>query len=520
MIDLIFRNAEIYDGDGKAPCQADVLIQGDKIADIGHFPGASAVRVIDAKGLCLFPGFIDVHTHSDAALLRNPAREDAVRQGVTTEVTGSCGIGVAPISAGRDDYLKTVRGILGDMSDAPPFSDLDGYITAVGEAGVNYAVQLGHSPLRIEAVGNGDAEMTPEQMDALLKLEETALASGFCALSTGLCYYPASFSATDELTRLSALAAKHGAPLTIHLRSVRNRHFPGGMDPEGEAIEIAQKSGVHLHFSHFRTNVATVGKVEERLARLEDGIRQGLAITADFYPYPVGCGYVAVNLPSWVMAGGFDDIMARLGEPGTRRRIADEMESGNPALANGVFVHAPAHPGYLGRSYTEVARAGGERVADMLVRFLFEEGLNGAYIPDDPITGEMTRLFEQDFAALLGKPFYMVGSDTLPGHTRPHPRSFFTFPKILRIAREHDVPLSAVANRAAAMPADVFGLKNRGRVKRGNYADITVFDAGAVGEASAQAMAGIRYVMVNGKLRLDGGRITEELPGRALRRGL
>lgn len=512
MYDVLIRGAEIYDGTGGKPFTADVAVRNGCIASVGGPEPKPAKQVIDARGKCLLPGFIDAHTHSDVVTLTHHSREEALRQGITTEVLGSCGIGVVPMSRGREDYVRSVRAITGDPGNMGDIHSVDTYFNNVGNAATNYALQLAHCPVRIEAVGNRDTPIGKPEMAAMEAVAHKAFEEGACAFSTGLAYFPCAFSDTEEVVRLCCVAREHGVPFTIHQRSVVNRHFPNGIDPLGEAFEIARKSGVHLHLSHYKTRKFNVGNVEEVVRPIEEALQEGLHVTADFYPYPAGCGYIAVFLPAWVMDGSTEDALSRMADPKLRDRILADMEKDPKKLADGTFSHAPKHPDYLGRTFVEVARSNGQRVSEMLLQFLLEEELDGGYIPDMDFSEEMLARFRSDYARLIQKPYYMLGSDTLPLQQRPHPRTLDTFPKMLRVAREHAVPLETLANRLSSAPAEVFGLENRGVIRPGFHADLLLFnkEEGFIADRP-------ETVLVNGVCKLSGNVLAPELSGQGLR---
>ncbi len=524
MFDLLIKGAEIYDGSGGEAYTADLAISDDKIAGIGIFEETCAKKCIDARGLCLFPGLIDTHTHSDIALLNAPERTEAVLQGVTSEIISACGIGVLPMTSGRNSYLKSVTAITGTMTEEKPFTNLTEYAAAVGKSGTNYGVQVPHSPLRVEAVGFCDVPVGKKEMDRLKGLLKESLEEGACAFSTGLAYYPASFCDTAELVELCKVAAEYDVPFCTHLRSVINRYFDKNtFDATEEALEIAQKSGVHLHFSHRRTVQANVGQVASVLSPIIRGNQAGFQVTADFYPYPVGAGYVAVYLPLSLMNGDLRFTLSHLNTPEKQAAVGKEMEERIPNLADGIFIHAPKHPDYVGHSYAEVIAETGESVGTMLARFLYEEELDGGYRPHITLNEEQIAAMEKDFAEIIKSPYYMVGSDTLPLQMMPHPRSCGTFPKMLRIAREQRIPLSLMANRLCKNPATVFGMKKRGEIKKGYFADITLFDKNTVCERNSfadttKAPTGIPYVIVGGKLAVEKGKATGALGGGLVKR--
>lgn len=512
MYDVLIKCAEIYDGTGKSPVIADVAISGQRIAAVGQLPEESADSVINADGMCLLPGFIDSHTHSDAVELMHQSREEALRQGITTEVVGSCGIGIVPMYKGQDDYISTITSITGDPRPMGHVNSVDDYFNAANNTATNYAFQVAHSPIRIAAVGNRDVFIGEPELAMMEKVTHQAFEDGACAFSTGLAYYPASYSDTEEVIRLCKVAKEHNAPFTIHQRSVVNRHFPNGIDPLGESFEIARKSGVHLHLSHYKTRKATVGNVSLVTAPVEKALEEGLSVTADFYPYPAGCGEINVFLPPWVMEGDSQDILCRLADPALHDRIISALEADSVKLTDGIFTHAPKHPDYLDRSFTDVAKETGEKVSELLLRFLIEEDLEGGYAPHMDLPENRLERFNEDCAELISKPYFMVGSDTLPAQNKPHPRTFDTFPKMIRIANKYNVPIEMLVNRIAASPAKVFGLENRGMIKTGYFADLLLYrkQCGKLEDRPAS-------VFVNGVCKLDSGVLTNMMPGQGIR---
>lgn len=507
MFDLLIRNATIFDGSGAPGAVADVAIADGRIAAVGSFPYAKSRRVLQAEGHFLMPGFIDAHTHSDAEIANGSLRKEAILQGITTEIVSACGIGVVPSHAQSRAYLDTVRGIIGSLRSDIHTESIRAFYASTRQCATNYAMQLAHSPLRYAVVGCHDADPSPQQLQAMQQALSDALAQGACAFTTGLSYYPASFCNTDELVALCRVATEFGAPFCIHQRSVTNRHSAGISAPLDEAFTIARKSGVHLHLSHYKTRPASLGGVEQLTAPIERALDQGMRVTADFYPFPVGCGYVAVNLPLWVMDGTPQQILSRLADPNLRPQIAAQMEQEHPALANGIFTHAPKHASYLGKTYRQVAQEAGLSVAQMLIQFLYEEALDGGYMPDFQPSAEQLEIFYDDCAALLRKPYYMVGSDTLPSHSNPHPRSSQTFPTILSIAKSRSVPLSMLAARLSAAPAALFHLNGRGRIAQGYCADLILLDAAYQ----------VRDVWINGRQAVVGGEFQPGYAGQPLR---
>lgn len=507
MINWIIRQAQIFDGSGNPSYTADIAIQGDRIIGIGDYSNEKSDCEIDAHGKSLLPGFIDAHTHSDAVLANGDEREEAVRQGITTEVVGSCGIGPVPLSENNKSYLQLTRSVMGHLNKGIGTESVDAFFKSRSSYGTNIGLQLGHSPLRMEVIGSRDVIPTEAHLQHMETLLEEAFEQGACAFTTGLSYYPASFCDTGELIRLCKVAKRYERPFCIHQRSVKSRRMHESIDPLQEAIKIAEESGVHLHLSHYKTRLNSAGDVEKLLEPIEKARERGISITADFYPYGVGCGDIAVNLPLWVMDGSIEDVLDRLNNPATKERIIKDMEESHPNLSDGVFTHAPLHPEYVGLSYEQIAEKNGETVAQMLVRYLYEARLEGGYMPHDSRDPLVQKQLNQDYMKLLEKPYYMVGSDTLPAHMRPHPRSHSTFTKILKLAKNQNVSLEIIANRLCNNPAKLFGFKGRGRVAVGNQADIMLLDENGQPE----------WVWINGSCCLKQGKFVSQFAGRALK---
>ncbi len=521
MADVIIRGGLIHDGSGKAPEKADVVIRGDRIALIGRADGLEADTVIEAGGKAVLPGMIDVHTHTDLRMLTHPDRREALCQGVTTEITGACGIGLFPLTRRREEYLPTMRGILGD--EPRGFASCAAYLEALPPTGTNVAAQVSHSPLRMEAAGCGNRPLDPEEKRTLEALAREAFEEGAVGLSTGLAYYPAAFGDTEEVAALCRVAARFDAPVAVHQRTAFREPRPG-FDPREEVLEFARRSGARLQFSHYRTAPGTAGETDRLLAPIRRGLREGLRLTADFYPYPVGAGYAAVYLPMWAMEGGFSRTMEILRQPACRERLIRDMKRNNPLLENGVVLHAPKHPEYLGLSWREIAARRGVSVPDMLLDLLAEEELDLAYRLETGFDPEKLERLDLDFVTLLREPFYMLGSDTLPGHTLPHPRSFGAFARMLGLAVKYGMDLSLFAQRTAALPARLYALRDRGMIREGAYADLIVFSpenvrSPASFEDPMRPARGMDAVLVNGRAAVLNGTPTGAAAGRPLRRG-
>ena len=525
MLDLKIKEATIYDGRGGAPYTADVGILGERIAEIGDLSEAASRDEIDADGLALLPGFIDPHTHSDALLFRDRQRAGALCQGITTEFTGACGLGLIPLPPEwLHEYEKYSRGVLGSLPKGIDFHSVGDFIGQLDQMGLNVGVQIPHSPVRLSVTGFLDVPLKGYALDRAKEIVRQGFEEGAMSFTTGLSYYPASYGDTEEVAELCKVAAQYDAPMCIHTRTVLREPDPD-FDPREEALEIARRSGVRLHFSHYRTNPRNAGNVEWIFDPIERGLREGLRVTAEFYPYDAGSGYGPYFLPLWSVEGGLQAIIRRLQDPEDRRRIEAYFQDTIHPAYHGVFTHLPRNPQYIGLSFEEVALARGQTVPCMLCDLMLDEelevGYHGTPCEDTAILEQLDR----DFVTFIQKPYYMVGSDTLPGQMRPHPRSYGSFAKMLRLARQLGLPLELLANRLSYLPARTFHLRDRGEIARGKFADLVLLDPNRAGDTASyrnpiSLPVGILHVVVNGRMAVRDERITGIMAGRSLNRRL
>ena len=322
----------IYDGSGAPAYSGDILVRGDRIEAVGKFDDTESERIIEGGGLAAAPGFIDTHTHSDGKLLEDPQHSNSLRQGVTTEILGQDGLSYSPLS--RENYLVNRRylsGILGlppdnlDMSTVAAFkSHYDRKVS------INTAYCIAHGAIRLETVGFKDMPLRGEQLDKAKNLIRQGMEEGAVGLATGMSYFPNAWSDTDELVELCKVVAEYGGVYVTHLRDKNtDRGFGGG--GVAEALEIGRRSGAKVHFSHFRTDESTAGRVRERTELIDKAINEGIDISLELYPYPTGSTFPLSFLPSYAHEGGPEAIMQRLENPQERKL------SGEPR--RGIFYH-------------------------------------------------------------------------------------------------------------------------------------------------------------------------------------
>ena len=527
LFDVLITGGQLIDGTGSPAVRSDLGIKEDRVAATGDLSSATAARVVDATGLTLCPGFIDTHCHSDGILILDGQHAMGIRQGVTTEIITPDGSGYAPLPP---DKYRQVRQYHAGVLGLPP-EDLD--VSSIEASRNNYdrhtacnvAMFLGHGPLRMNIIGMKDAPMAGAELERAENMLLEGLEQGACGFSTGLSYYPNSWSDSDEIVALCKVAAKFGMPFSIHTRTAyRERGFKGGGIED--AIEIARRSGVKLHIEHTRTAPDTAGQVEKLMAPVEQAKRDGVDVTLETYPYPTGAGAPIGGLPGWFHEGTPEDMIARLADPETKAKLVTALRE-TPGLGDfagymWTYLESAANKHMEGMAFPDAAAARGVSVEEMVCDVLLEEKLIAGFrgVPTSSI--RLWRQVEEDVMDLLARDDYMVGSDACPIGGMVHPRAYGTFPRIVgRLRRRYGHPLERVIQRCTQNPAVRFGLKDRGVLEVGKFADVVVFDDETISDQStfedpAVHPVGIEYVLVNGEVAVDNQRCTGVLAGRAV----
>jgi len=539
--DLLIKNGNVIDGRGNPEpfipwYQADVAISGEKIAKVGNINTSAAKKIIDARGLIVSPGFIDIHSHSDAYLIENPKAESKIRQGVTTEVVGNCGMSAAPVSG---DY-KPPKSIIPEELEMN-WVTMGSYLNELEQNGtsVNVIPLVGHSNIRGAVMGYKSDQVSDRQLNKMKEVLEEAFNSGAWGMSSGLIYPPGSFSDEEELTELCKLVKKYDGVYHTHMRGQGDRVIAATL----EALRVAEKSGVPLHILHHKgMGDLNSAKVMFTLSMIENAIVKGMDITLDMYPYSAGQGGLAMFLPPWVHEGGSKELVKRLKDRNLRERIKREMVE--PGLVPGFQSYARElgwdncwdkvmicecssgkNKDLSGKSVAEAKpnwQDSFEFVFDLLIE---EEGDVSVVIPD------VINLDDKYLQIVLRHPITMFGSDGyalapygLLCKGTPHPRSYGTFPRVLgRYVRQRRLfTWQEAVRKMTSLPAHFLGIRDRGAIEEGMYADIVIFDPKTVIDRATfsnphQYPEGIEYVIVNGTIVIRGEKHTGLLPGKVLR---
>ena len=528
MRDILIRGGILFDGSGSPGVPEDILISDGRIAAIGPNLAGSARQTIDAEGLAVAPGFIDIKTHSDFTLPINPKAESKVRQGVTTEIIGHCGFSVAPALPGKVDLLKDY---LSPSAPWLPFKETTfrDYLDTFPATAVNAGMLVGHNTLRLMVMGMADRAPSADEMAAMIALLEDALQAGALGMSSGLFTPPGSYAQPAEMIALGHVLKRYNAGYFTHLRDESN-HV---LEALAEAIDVAEQCGVHVEVVHFKcSGTDNWGKAAQALQMIAAAKARGLDVDCDSYPYSAGSNPLKNILPAWVQAGGVEAMLARLGQRETRERIrADIARDGLnnwgriPSWDCVQISISPNLPQHQGRTIGALAQEQGSDPIDTLCQYLRD---------DKGATRVLVRsISEDDITDIVRSPTALVGSDGncvattgTVSQGMPHPRFYGTFPRIIdHYVREQAVlPLTAAIHKMTGATARALKLADRGLIREGLCADVAIFDPGdfrdrATYENPHQYPTGARTsVIVNGTLVVENASHTGALPGKILRR--
>jgi N-acyl-D-aspartate/D-glutamate deacylase len=528
MDDILIRGGEVIDGSGAPGRRADIAVADGRIVAIGTNLARQARRVIEAAGRVVAPGFIDIHTHSDFTLPLNPRAESKIRQGVTTEVLGNCGFSVAPALPGRAAQLRDYLAASAPWLEFRDTSFAD-YLNAFPATAVNTVMQVGHNTLRLMAMGMEDRPPRPEELALMQRLLEEALEAGALGLSSGLFTAPGVYADTQEMIALGRVLRRYGAGYASHIRDEANRVF----EAVREAIAIGEACDIHVQIAHLKLSGRdNWGGAARLLAEIDAARRRGVRVDCDQYPYTTASNPLRNLLPTWVQEGGMQAMLQRLAEPAVRARIRRDIEAQGlnnfgriPSWEAVRIAISPHLPEYAGRTVADLAH---ERACDPI------DAVCDYLIADRGHTRILvTSMAEEDVREILRAPTVLVGSDGtslapygVTGQGKPHPRFYGTFARVLgHYGRDLGLlSLPQAIYKMTGGSAAALGLVDRGLLRQGYWADVTVFDPATIAERATydephRYAAGVSTVVVNGVVVVDGGEHTGALPGRVLRRG-
>jgi dihydroorotase/N-acyl-D-amino-acid deacylase len=527
--DLLFAGGRVVDGTGAPWFESDVCVAGDRIIAVGRLEGAIAARRIDATGLVVAPGFIDMLGQSEYNVLVDPRAASKITQGITTEITGE-GTSIAPRKPGMEPGEREVYEHYGVT---PDFTTLAGYFAALERArpAINLGTFVGAGGVRGLVVGSEDRRPTADEASRMEALVAEAMEDGALGLSTSLQYVPDRFLSTEEIVALAKVARRYGGTYITHQRSESH-----AIDPSlDEAFRVAREARIPTQVYHLKTACrANWGRMPAVLERFEQARAEGLDVSANQYPYTAGQNGLDANLPVWVREGGIEKMLARLADPAARARVKAELAREDPSWENqflccggggGVLIASVVNPAlkkYEGRRIDAIAREEGKDEADVVMDIVAADRGHTSNI--------IFMMGEDDVRAALRHPLVSMCTDSGASATdgifskeRSHPRAWGSAARILgRYVRDEAlVPLEEAVRKMTSLPASRMGLADRGIVRAGMAADLVAFDPARVRDVSTyedplRYSEGIPFVAVNGRLVVDDGRITEARPGRPI----
>jgi N-acyl-D-amino-acid deacylase len=497
--DILIRNARVVDGTGNPWFYSDIGIRNGKIATIGKLDNKSASRTIDAAHRVAAPGFIDVHVHVEGEIDRVPRADNFLLDGVTTIVTGNCGGSHLNLA---DWFQKLEKQGLG----------------------VNLASFVGHNTVRSEVMGTANRLATPAEIERMQAVVDRAMREGAIGFSTGLIYIPGTYSNTAEVVALAKAAAKYDGVYASHMRD----EGPHVLEAIEEAVTVGKEAGMRVELSHFKIDTRSLwGMSEQSLALVEKYRLEGVDVVIDQYPYDRSSTNLGMLVPSWALADGRDAILKRLRDPATRTKIGNDMEDmlnkkGQPDYAFATVASYGPERKYEGKSITEinVMRGRTNSVPDEIQTILGMMEAGGASMV-------YQSMGEVDVDRIMRYPNTAIASDggvRVPGEGMPHPRSYATNSRVLAeyVHKRHVLTLEDAVRRMTSLPARTFRFQDRGQLREGAAADIVIFDPEQVADRATfinphQYSAGFDYVLVNGRIAVDEGKLTSSRGGFVLR---
>ncbi|MDC7125479.1 MAG: D-aminoacylase [Spirochaetales bacterium] len=507
MYSWILQNCQIIDGTGAPGFHSDIGISGDKIARIGNLKNAESEKTIDATKLVCAPGFIDMHSHSDLEALANPREENKLSQGVTTEIAGNCGYSLFPVTSNGKPAIKEMMKSFNKDIDIP-WSNSKDYFDLLKKIkiGFNYYPLVGHGMLRLNTSGFYPEPSRGKNLKKMEKLLREEMENGCRGISTGLEYSPGCFSDTEELTYLAKVTAEYGGIYATHLRD-QAQNLLASIE---EALEIGRKAEIPVVISHLKSyGVRNWGEAAKALEMIEKGKAEGLKVIADFYPYTASSTTMLHELPRWVIKGKPEEILERLSQQETRKKISDEIRNNGELQWSKIMItslKSEKNKDFIGQTITQISEKLGKDPDTTAYDLLIEEEGSIEIVAD--------LMAEDDVNVIAQSPMTVVGSDAyaldINKEFHGHPRNFATFPFFIqKYVRENKLlTIEEAIRKTSGATADFLGLTDRGKLIENNKADIVLFNPEQIsGDASylnpGQLSKGIRAVFVNGMLEYE-----------------
>lgn len=519
--DVLIKNGTVYDGTGSKPRRADVLIRGDKIIAVGDFKNASAKTVVDARGMAVAPGFINMLSHSYNSLLTDARSLGELRQGVTTQIFGE-GSSMGPLT----EEMKKRRGVTA-------WTTLAEYLSYAEKKGIsqNVASYIGATTIREYVIGLEDKKATPEQLKQMRDLVRQEMEAGALGIGSSLIYAPAFYATTEELIEMCKVASQYKGKYISHMRSEGNQLI----EAVEELLRISREANIPAEIYHLKASgEANWAKMDQVIKMVEKARRQGLKVTADMYTYTAGSTGLNSTLPPWTLDGGFEALFKRLQDAETRKKIAAEVRTptdkwenmyqlaGSPERILLVGFRNPALKQYLGKNIAEVAKLRGKDPVETIMDLILEDRSR--------VDTVYFMMSEENVKKQLKLPWVSFGSDAASMaaegvflNSSTHPRAYGNFARLLGkyVRDEKVIPMEEAIRRLAALPAANLGLDHRGLLKADYFADVVIFDPKTIADRATfeqphQYSVGMQHVFVNGKQILKDGEHTGITSGRAL----
>jgi N-acyl-D-amino-acid deacylase len=518
--DVLIKNGRVMDGNGNPWFRADIGIEGKKIAKVEDLGGATAERVIDADDMIVTPGFIDIHNHSEIPLVVSGRAESMVRQGVTTVLTCHCGSSAFPLFGEALEHANVRCSSRYDMDvDWSTVSEYKEKIRSQGVS-INEGLQIGHGTLRASVMGYEARAPTIKEMEEMKRLVAEAMEAGCFGMSTGLGYPPGFFAETSEVIELCKVVAQYGGIYSTHVR----RGFPGNLK---EALEIGEKAGLPVHMSHIGSSTGgryNWGRARSVTLNIVDAARaRGIDFTADIYPYIAGSTGITANIPQWTHEGGLSKLLERIAKPEIREKLKQDLLGRSWEEVYIVWLPSEENQVFEGKTVQKIADMKGVHPVDAICDLLIDEEGQGSHISFFGIEDDIRTLMRHE-AVMIGSDGSALQPSGVLGRGKNHPRNYGTFARVLeKYVAEKVLSLPEAVHKMTGMPAWRLGLCDRGVIRPGAYADITIFNPSLVKEKGTwmdpyQYPEGIPFVLVNGIVTIDESEHTNATAGEIINR--